>query len=234
MKTAFVTGANRGLGKGFVEVLLKQGYRVLAGMRRPAEFSLQSELVTPIEIDLGSDLSCKRAVEVISSTTESLELLINCGAIQRNSPELGSPESVCKLENLSNSALLKMFEVNAVQPILLLQGLLPLLTSDPSYCINISSARGSLYTDETPHSSGNYGYRASKAALSMLTMASTFDLPKNVRTFSVHPGLVATDMNPKGNISPIQSAELILKITEHWSPELHGAFLRNDGSIWPL
>ena len=33
MKTAFVTGANRGLGKGFVDHLSKEGYDVFAGIK---------------------------------------------------------------------------------------------------------------------------------------------------------------------------------------------------------
>jgi NAD(P)-dependent dehydrogenase (short-subunit alcohol dehydrogenase family) len=34
MKSAFITGANRGLGYGLAEHLLGKGYRVFAGIRK--------------------------------------------------------------------------------------------------------------------------------------------------------------------------------------------------------
>jgi len=233
-KEAFVTGASRGLGRGFVEVLLERGYRVFAGMRSPEDFTLIHPNVVPVRLDLGNAESIEEALDTVCSKAQGLSLIINNGAIQRNSPEIGGPEKVCALDQLTRDVILKMFEINAVAPLIVLKGLLPLLRSDPSYCINISSARGVLYTDETLNSSGNYGYRSSKAALSVLTMATTFDLPKHVRTFSVHPGLVKTDMNPTGNITPQQSAEKILSILDIWKPSLNGAFLRNDGVRWQL
>ena len=234
MKEAFITGANKGLGVGFVEVLVQQGYRVFAGVRRPKEFSFNDPNVIPIELDLGNSRSIDLAIKKITSQANQLSLIINNGAVQRNSPELGGAEKVCKLEQISKESLLKMFEINAVAPLMILKGLVPILKSEPSYCINISSARSVLYTDETPHQSANYGYRATKAALSSITMASTFDLPPSVRTFSVHPGLIKTDMNPKGNLCPQQGAALILSIADRWEPSMNGAFLRNDGTRWEL
>lgn len=234
MKTAFVTGASRGLGRGFVEVLLDRGYRVFAGVRDLTVLDLKSDALQLLPIELGNQTALLESLNKLKEQTNCIDFLINCGAVQRNSPELGGADATCKLGKLSSGALLKMFEINSVSPLIILQELLPLMNVDPSYCINISSARGSLYTDETENSSGNYGYRASKTALSMLTRASVFDLPKNIRTFSVHPGLVRTDMNPTGNISPKESAEKILAITQNWNDELQGKFLRNDGTVWKL
>ena len=110
---------------------------------------------------------------------------------------------------------------------------LPLLNGKPSFVINISSGRAS-FKDEFENSTANYGYRGSKAALSMYTFCSTTDLPENVQTFSVHPGDVHTDMNPEGNQTPVEQAEKIIAITENWQEAYNGKFMRWDGTYYPL
>ena len=68
----------------------------------------------------------------------------------------------------------------------------------------------------------------------MLTFCSLFDLPKNVKTFAVHPGGVKTDMNPNGEHVPIEQAEKMIAITKNWKEEFNGKFLRFDGTFYPL
>ena len=47
MKTAFVTGANRGLGLEFVTQLIKEKFRVVAGCRNPESASNLQNLLPP-------------------------------------------------------------------------------------------------------------------------------------------------------------------------------------------
>ncbi|HEY5466403.1 MAG TPA: SDR family NAD(P)-dependent oxidoreductase, partial [Clostridia bacterium] len=62
-KTAYVTGADRGLGLGFVKVLVENGYRVYAGSYMPDWHELQDvialhpEDIVTIPLDIGSDAS---------------------------------------------------------------------------------------------------------------------------------------------------------------------------------
>jgi len=234
MKTAVVTGGNRGLGRGFVESLTARGYRVFATVRTlNAELKIKFPGLQQVILNVGDSASLESAVAQIKSLTDSVDVILNNAALSRSSSEVGGAAKVCKLGSLSRESLLKIIDVNAVEPILLIQGLLPLLKSNPCYCIQISSARGSLYMDETSNSSANYGYRVSKTALTMMTRAMVDDLPKNVRTFAVHPGLVKTDMNPEGLITPAESAEKILSIMDKWQPSMNGNFLNNDGTQWP-
>ena len=44
MKTAFVTGANRGIGKGFVDYFLKNNFKVFAGVRSLSTIKAQKNL----------------------------------------------------------------------------------------------------------------------------------------------------------------------------------------------
>ena len=104
------------------------------------------------------------------------------------------------------------------------------MTEANSFLINISSERASF---ENKNTHANYGYRASKVALNMITQCLLFDLPQNVSTFAVHPGWVKTDLNPSGVLSPEESARSILHILDTWDSSMNGAYLDTDGSPFP-
>lgn len=231
-KSAFVTGAGRGLGKGFVEYLLDQGYYVFAGVRS-LEAHMPSEMLEYIECDIANDDSIRKCRDTIASKIKSLDILINNAGLNKDSATNGHKELVTNLKDLQRKSLLEMFNVNAISPLLVAQQFLPLLTATPSFVINISSCRASFH-DEFENPTGNYGYRASKVALNMYTFCSVRDLPKNIKTFAVHPGSVRTDMNPGGSQTPYQQAESIFSITKSWKEEYNGKFMRWDGSLYPL
>jgi NAD(P)-dependent dehydrogenase (short-subunit alcohol dehydrogenase family) len=69
--TAFVTGANRGLGRHFAEQLLQRGATVYAGARNPATIDLPG--VIPIAIDVTDPESVKAA----AVATHGVNLVIN-------------------------------------------------------------------------------------------------------------------------------------------------------------
>lgn len=235
MRSVFITGANRGLGKGFVEFFLNDGFLVFAGARDILSFDkllTENKYLIPVSIDISDDDSIYKAFEIISNRTETLDYLINNAGLNKDSATNNHKELVCNLDKLDRSSLLKMFDVNTVSPLMIVKIFSPILKSNPSFVVNISSARGS-YNDENPNSNGNYGYRASKTALNMMTYCSLFDLPKNIKIFAVHPGNVQTDMNPTGTDKPMHQAEQIIKISENWNDEFNGKFLRFDGTIYP-
>lgn len=236
MKTVFITGANRGLGKGFVEYFLKNGFQVFAGVRNIKSINpipLDDPNLIPIAIDINDDESIKSAFLQIQSKTKSLDYLINNAGLNKDSATQNHKELVCNLQSLDRESLLKMFNTNTISPLIVTKHFLPLLIGNPTFIINISSARGS-YNDENPNTNGNYGYRASKTALNMMTHCSLFDLPQNIKTYTVHPGSVKTDMNPTGSDLPITQAEKIVKISKNWDDKFNGKFLRFDGTIYPL
>ncbi|OGD09979.1 hypothetical protein A2397_00365 [Candidatus Amesbacteria bacterium RIFOXYB1_FULL_44_23] len=233
LKTAFITGANRGLGMGFVKYLSGQGYLVFAGARNLTSEHADTDSIKWVKIDVCDDMSIDAAVAKISEIVPNIDLLINNAGVSKDSATDNHKELVCNLKDLDRSMLLKMFNVNSISPLIVTQKFLHLLISKPCFVINISSGRGS-YQDEYPNPIGNYGYRASKTALNMLTHCSTWDLPENVKTFSVHPGGIKTDMNPGGNDDPSVQAERIVEITQAWKEEYNGKFLRYNGVLYPL
>ena len=235
-KSAFVTGGNRGLGRGFVEYFTDQGVQVFMGVRDPN--TIDKKLhdnknihITPI--DVASDVSIKKAKKLVQKQTKSIDFIVNNAGVNKDSATGGQKEKVCTLKDLDRRSLLTMFSVNSIGPMMVLKEFEDLLTGDPSFVINISSSRSS-YADEFSNTNGNYGYRASKSALNMMTFCSLFDLPKNVKTFVVHPGGVKTDMNPDGTDFPYEQAKKIIGITRHWKEKFNGKFLRYNGVFYPL
>lgn len=236
MKSAFVTGANRGLGLGFVEFLLSEGFQVFGGVLNPANFASpikDNPNLHIIKLDVTNDEQINEAVSEVSKFTDSLDLLINNAGVNKDTVTNNHKELVCELDKLDRNLLLEMLDVNTVSPIMMTKHFLPLLKSDPSFVVNISSCRAS-YHDEFESASANYGYRASKTALNMMTFCSTKDLPENVMTFAVHPGDVKTDMNPNGHSLPYEQAGKIIAITKDFDKNHNGKYLRYDGSLYPL
>lgn len=231
MKIALVTGAGRGLGKGFIDVLSSKGYFVYAGVRDTSGFS-DNENIKFIQLDVGNDETVARVRDQIKAEKGQLNLLINNAGLNKDTATNGQIEKVTKLDSLERSLLQEMFNINAISPIMLIKYILPLMTEQNSFIINISSNRAS-FTDTT-NTVGNYGYRASKVALNMFTQCLLYDLPENVSTFAVHPGFVKTDMNPKGILTPKDAADRILQIIEDWKPDLNGKYLNNDGSLFQV
>jgi NAD(P)-dependent dehydrogenase (short-subunit alcohol dehydrogenase family) len=72
MKAAFVTGANKGLGSGFVEQLLKKNYRVFGGTRHIGA-SIQQENLTWIPLELESDASVAQAAKSALGSVDSID-----------------------------------------------------------------------------------------------------------------------------------------------------------------
>jgi NAD(P)-dependent dehydrogenase (short-subunit alcohol dehydrogenase family) len=230
MSTAFVTGGNRGLGKALVETLAAQGFMVYAGMRTLADSPFDNELIQPVCMDVQNDASIESAAQLVAKVG-TLDILINNAGTNEDITPGGKKERVTTLKRVDRQALLAMFDINAVGPLLVAKYFVPLMTRDNSFIINISSDRA-LFSNE--NTIGNYGYRASKIALNMFTQCLLFDIPHNINTFAVHPGWVKTGMNPRGVITPAESAQKILSILDSWQPSMNGAFLDNDGSLFPL
>lgn len=232
-KYAFVTGASQGLGKAFCQYLSVNGYVVFAGIRDIGRFDLKDANIYPVAIDVTSDQSISQACERVCEKTRVIDLLINNAGINKDTATLGNKDLVCKLDKLDRGLLLQMFNTNSIAPIMVIKEFLPLLMSDPCFVINISSNRASFH-DELSNENANYGYRASKVALNMFTFCSVYDLPKNVKTFAVHPGDMKTNMNPDGVDDPYIQAEKIIEITKNWKDDFNGKFLRYSGELYPL
>lgn len=233
MKYALVTGANRGLGKGFVDYLVDNGYFVFAGVRTIKPNYKNNDNLQYVQLDISSDKSIDEAFNAVESKTENLDLLINNAGLNKDSVTNGHKELVCNVKDVKREPLLEIFNVNTISPLIVIQKFLPLMKNNPSFVINVSSCRASFH-DEFEGDNPNYGYAGSKVALNMFTYGLTKELPENVKTFAVHPGSVKTDMNQQGDQEPYDQAEKIIEIAKNWQDKFNGKFMRWSGEEYPL
>ncbi|HGG58496.1 MAG TPA: SDR family NAD(P)-dependent oxidoreductase, partial [Gammaproteobacteria bacterium] len=179
-------------------------------------------------LDVRSDADIQSLARTVQDMDRPVDLLFNNAGINKRGLSSGEAAAVNELGFVERAPMLEMFEINAIAPLLISQSLAASFNRSGAFIINISSSRASI-NDEFSNKTGNYGYRASKAAMNMITNASTCDLPEYVHTFSVHPGSVKSGMNAKGSDSPDVQAESILAIVETWDGDLNGQFLRYSG-----
>jgi NAD(P)-dependent dehydrogenase (short-subunit alcohol dehydrogenase family) len=101
MKSVFITGANRGLGYGFVEYLLSEGFMVFAGTRKITNTMPQHDNLTWIECDVTNDGSIDSAVEQVKSKVGSLTFLINNAGVNKDTIPEKNKDYVSTLGHLN-------------------------------------------------------------------------------------------------------------------------------------
>jgi NAD(P)-dependent dehydrogenase (short-subunit alcohol dehydrogenase family) len=177
-----VAGASRGIGLALCEAFAERGDHVIAVVRKttPALDALGVQVVEGVE--LTSDDAVARLAEHVGP--EGLDVLIYNAAINRDSPGL---------EDIDVEVLKETFDVNALGAVRTVLALLPTL-HDGSKIMLVSIGAIALNRGKMP-STGNYGYRMSKAALTSFGHG----LARAVRDRGVavvlsSPGPVDTDM----------------------------------------
>ncbi|KAF4950447.1 hypothetical protein FSARC_13183 [Fusarium sarcochroum] len=191
-KVAIVTGGARGIGKGIVLTLAKQGAKVAFTYVSKSSETHAKDLVREVE-SLGSSAHAIQAdaaslsspKEVISSTLAAfnvshLDILVNNAG-------LGSAGT--RIEEITSEEFEIIMAVNVRAVIFMTQAFVPYVRPG-GRIINLSSisARGGFATQST--------YSASKAAVEALTRCWATELGHkyNVTVNAVNPGPVDTDM----------------------------------------
>ena len=199
MKTALITGANRGLGFEISKQLAERGMHVFMGCRTKekaevAARSLQEKQLhaSAVQIDVADANSIERAYNELNSQHDQLDVLVNNAGVLL---DFGTVASELNIDNLRKS-----FETNFFGAFLVTRTFLPLLKNAPSArIVNMSSDLGSVaaMTDASSEQFGVVapGYRASKCALNTLTIQFANELAKtNIKVNSASPGVARTDM----------------------------------------
>ncbi len=190
---AVVTGASRGLGLETARQLGRLGYRVLiaashADRLKAAAAALAAEGldVAARRVDLTRAASVNAFAKWVLKEEPAIDVLVNCAGawFEDGSPAEGS------VTGDEAKAMRKSFEVNTFGPWMMARLIAPAI-KPAGRIVNVSSGMGSL----TGMGSGRYGYRASKAALNVLTVTLAHDLAaRGIMVNSVCPGWVRTDM----------------------------------------
>lgn len=216
MQTAFVTGADRGLGLALVRTLLEKGYKVFAGqfakesMELAALESSHKGRLMAVMLDVSSDESVREASDYVKSQDDSIDLLINNAGI------LGDIEkTIC--EPLDFDEILQVINVNALGELRVINAMVEMvLRSKMKAVVNISSEAGSIGQN---HREAWFGYCMSKAALNMGSALVHRNIVKHGgRVLLIHPGWVKSFMrgslDENAELEPGEAAGKILAVVE--------------------
>ncbi|KAF2196415.1 NAD(P)-binding protein [Delitschia confertaspora ATCC 74209] len=240
-KLVLITGANTGIGFELAHQLLKKGsYHILLGSRSltkgtAAVQSLQSRnlpgTVEVVELDVTNDSTISEAAASVQKKYGKLDILVNNAGVALPPGTLREQMRTC-------------FDTNATGPAVLTSAFAPLLqnsTLEHPRIVNISSGIGSLNRCLDP-TSPTYKiqaiqYRASKAALSMVTACQWVEYGPKIKVFAYDPGFTQSNLGPhnkaeNGARSPEESVMPLVEVLEGKRDVEAGSFLYNTG-IWP-
>lgn len=180
-----------------------------------------------VAMDVTDQRSIKQAALEISSSFQSLDLLINNAGITNPTHPQDVPG------NVDPEVMVEIFRTNCVGPMLVTQEYMPLLlrASKPKV-VNISSSLGSMALNER---GGCTSYRTSKAALNMLTQTFAIEFQARCVFLAMDPGWVQTDMGSAGGRNPPLTVEssvhAMLQVMDTCATS--GTFVNNRNQILP-
>jgi NAD(P)-dependent dehydrogenase (short-subunit alcohol dehydrogenase family) len=180
MPVGIVTGASRGLGLALARALAERGWRLVVdarGAEALAEATGGLDGVVGIPGDV-ADPTHRRAV--IEAAGSPIDLLVNNASLLGPSPQPA-------LADYPLPELARVYEVNLLAPLALVQLALPRLAPGAAILDVTSDAAVEPYE-------GWGGYGSSKAALEQLTAILAAEHPE-LRVYSVDPGDMRTRMH---------------------------------------
>ncbi|XP_072202946.1 C-signal-like [Excalfactoria chinensis] len=250
VRSALVTGANRGIGLGFVQHLLAlpnppewlfATCRDPNGQRAQELQQLASKhpnlVIVPLEVTDPASIKAAAASVGERLKGSGLNLLINNAGVANNRT----------LDTETLDSMLHVFTTNTVAPLLLSQAFLPLLkkaaqgnpgsglSCSKAAIINISSSAGSIQDLYLWHYGQAISYRCSKAALNMLTRCQSMGYREHgILCVALHPGWVKTDMGgkveDKTRVTVDESVAGMLEVLSSLSED-SGTFLNWKGKV---
>ena len=227
MKNIFITGGNRGIGKGLVEIFSEDS-KVFFSARdehkaKSVIDSIGNENIDYVIMDVADERNVLNGIESLKEKTDSIDILINNAGILIP----GLKHKIDAVET-DDESILKTFNINTVGVLRVCKAVLPLMRPT-SRIINISSGMGQMEGMAT----GSIAYRLSKSALNALTIVLSQELSsKDIEVNAICPGWVQTDMGGyEATLTVKESVESIKKfaLSDNFP---NGKFLRH-GEILP-
>ncbi|REA62198.1 short-chain dehydrogenase [Dyadobacter luteus] len=201
MKSALITGANKGIGLETARQLLQQGFYVYLGSRnlqngQEVVRQLNNEgfpNAEAIQLDVTDQNSVNAAREQIGRKTEVLDVLINNAGINGGTPPYTALEA--RADEFTAA-----FSTNVIGVARVTSAFLDLLRkSETPRIVNVSTSVGSLSLQSNPDwPAYNYAkyavYASSKAALNMYSVHLAYELRDTAfKVNAVCPGYTKTD-----------------------------------------
>ncbi len=240
MKVWFITGASRGFGLEITKAVLASGDRVVAAVRNPSKFTLQTDgnenlLIVPL--DVTNEEQTNKAILQATDYFGSIDVLVNNAGYGLLSA----------VEEASAEEVKRNYDTNVFGLLNVIRATLPFMRKQRSgHIINISSVGGL---------SGSIGwglYCSTKFAVEGITEALALELaPLGIKATVVEPGYFrtnfldtsslsrtpniiedydetvgkmrafATQVNKKQPGNPVKLAEAFVKLASAENPPVH-------------
>jgi 3-oxoacyl-[acyl-carrier protein] reductase len=170
-RTALVTGASSGIGRGIAEALIAQGMKVVAQHRqRPPP-----EGCVGIAADLSEERGCVDLVRAARAAVGEVRHFVHSAGIYNQGA----------IRSIAADTLEEMFKVNTFSGFYLMRELV------------VAGLRNAVFIGSTAGQRGEPGhahYAASKGAVQSMVMSLAVELAPEVRVNLVSPGWVRTPM----------------------------------------
>lgn len=209
---ALVTGANRGIGKAFVEALIQAGATRVYATARNLEALQEVVSIAPDRvIPIALDITQPQQIAAVVRQAQDVNLLINNAGVAGTgglftSDSLGTAEWE--------------MQTNYFGTLRMMQAFAPILSQNQGGAIvNLLSIVSVVNVPVFA------SYSASKAALHSITQAARAELAaQNTQVIGVYPGPVDTAMStgvPLDKVAPIRVAQLTLQAVENAIEEVY-------------
>lgn len=169
MKSVFITGASRGIGKAVKTIFEENGYKTVCPTRQ--------------ELDLSSQESVN--AYCLKHKEREFDSLINCAGINE----------INEIENVSDEEMNRMIQIDLLSPIMLLRAFTPIMKKNNyGRIVNIGSIWASVSkVGRGMYSAAKNGIHGVTNALA-LELA-----PYNVLVNTICPGFTLTELTKKNN-----------------------------------
>ncbi len=209
MKSALVTGANKGIGFEVARLLAQKGFFVYLGSR-----SLESGLsavqklkadgisgVEAVQLDVTDSESVDAARALIGQKTEVLDLLVNNAGISGGFEQSALTSSIDQFKSV--------YDTNVFGVVRVTQAFIDLLKKSPEpRIVNVSTTMASLtLAADLTNPTKLVVYQSSKTALNMYTVNLAYELRDTAfKVNAVCPGYTQTDFTGHQGTSTVEQA----------------------------
>jgi NAD(P)-dependent dehydrogenase (short-subunit alcohol dehydrogenase family) len=231
MKTALITGTNRGIGLEFVKQYLSNGWNVIACCRKPDDAKELNKLKFDYteELDIyGLDVSNLSAISNFADCLRitPIDLLISNAGM--------SGSKLNYFGNVDYNNWMETFKVNTMASMKIAECFVDhVACSTGKKIIFITSQMGSIDDNK---SGGSYIYRSSKCALNAIVKSLSIDLKgRKITVAAIHPGWVFTDMGGSNALITVEeSVNVMRNVIEKLDCGSSGNFLNYNGDkiLW--
>lgn len=234
LKTAVVTGANRGLGLETCRQLARLGLTVILtsrdarkGEAAAAGLRKAGAAVRFHPLDVTDPQSIRRLADFVEAEFGRFDVLVNNAGVFLDPVDSPEPDAA-SVFRAELDIVRRSMETNVYGPLLLCQALVPLMRGY-GRIVNVSSGMGQL----TEMNGGCPGYRFSKVALNALTRILADELQHTrIKVNSLCPGWVRTDMGGPHADRPVEEgADTIVWLATLPDDGPSGGFFRDRKPI---